>query len=140
MLLYVHFKLCLEATAPKCSCKYDGHCLRLEVTLPFGSILAGFGKAKFRELTADAGLQDKEILFEVTGSTYGILGSKVALFSEHLADAKGTSKNVRPCYHKAVEGPEQWTFEKDMLNTKTCFNLYYTIIPHLSKFNCFLVF
>ncbi|CAK9011673.1 unnamed protein product [Durusdinium trenchii] len=101
--------LVIDAKTGPCVKNETGH----EVTLPFGSILAGFGKAKFRELTADAGLQDKEILFEVTGSTYGILGSKVALFSEHLADAKGTSKNVRPCYHKAVEGPEQWTFEKE---------------------------
>ena len=82
--------------------------------MQFGSILCGFGKAKFREMSAETPVEEKEILFEVTSETFGILDNKAATFGEHLADAKGTTKPLRPCYHKASQQPDEtWKFEKD---------------------------
>ena len=81
-----------------------------------GSVLCGFGKAKFRESDPKKPVNpDTEILFEVGCDSVGILDSKTATMEEFLNDATKSSKpNARVCYHKTTAQPDgTWTISKD---------------------------
>ena len=81
-----------------------------------GSVLCGFGKAKFREPDPKKPLNvDTEILFEVGCDTLAILDSKTATMEEFLNDASKSSKpNTRLCYHKTTAQPDgTWEIAKD---------------------------
>ena len=97
-----------------------GQVASCQVTLPFGTVLAGWGKAKFREMSAEAPMKsESEILFEVTGDTLGILDNKTATVSELLTHAKSSKpNNAKICYHKCQQQPDStWKLEKDTSGT-----------------------
>ena len=79
-------------------------------------MLCGWGKAKFRELTAEKPINDdQEILFEAQGDTVGLLDGKHGTVEGFLTNAKSTKpNNVKLCYHKVSKTPDdKWKVEKD---------------------------
>ncbi|CAK9020636.1 Uncharacterized protein SCF082_LOCUS14989, partial [Durusdinium trenchii] len=88
-----------------------------EVTLPEGTVLCGFGKAKFQECPKDASTldPDTQFIFEVNGDTFGTLDNTTGTMNEILKYAKETKPaNCKVCYHKASQDPEgNWALEKE---------------------------
>lgn len=81
-------------------------------------ILAGWGKAKFREPSKESPFDPQtEILFEVKGSDYGILDNVTGTMEEFLTKQKATTPDPKICYHTCKQQPEgDWLMEKDPLN------------------------
>ncbi|CAJ1358140.1 unnamed protein product [Effrenium voratum] len=85
------------------------------VTLPFGLVVCGFGKGKFKEISPDKPLEDSECGFDPVPEMLAMLDNKVASFSEHLNHAKMNKPEcVKLCYHTVKQEPNQnWSFTKD---------------------------
>lgn len=85
------------------------------MTLPFGLVVCGFGKGKFKEISPDKPLEDSECGFDPAPEMLAMLDNKVASFSEHLNHAKMNKPEcVKLCYHTVKQEPNQnWSFTKD---------------------------
>ena len=82
------------------------------MTLQQGTVLCGFGKAKFREADKKEQNPDNEIIFEVTGDSMGILDGAAGTMEEFLR--KGDKPNLRICYHKTSMQPDgSYSLEKE---------------------------
>ncbi|CAE7275539.1 unnamed protein product [Symbiodinium sp. CCMP2592] len=88
-----------------------------DVSVPFGTVLSGFGKGKFSQLAADATLDDRNLLlFHMKGPSDlvvfdGKLMEVQAVLAQRLAAG---SADVKLAYHKTEQvGGQTWNFTKE---------------------------
>ena len=84
------------------------------MTFAFGSVLAGFGKGKFRDGSAQAA-ESGEVEFTCSCDAYGVLDNKPMTFGEMMDQEKSKGVVAQMCYHKVVQEPSgKWDFEQEM--------------------------
>ena len=90
------------------------------MTFPAGSILAGWGKGKFRD-GSEQKCKDNELEFTCGAETYGMMDNKLNLLTDLLtAEQKVKSQHPKLCYHTIKQDPSGgWEFLQD-----TCIYIY----------------
>ena len=86
-----------------------------KVTLNEGMVLAGWGKAKFREPSKEHPLDaEKELLFHVSPDDLGVWDGVNGTFGDFLTANKVKTPGIQVCYHTCDQDPEgAWTFKKE---------------------------
>ncbi len=77
-------------------------------------VLAGWGKAKFREGKKDAPATEEEILFHVDASSQGYLDGTHGTIQDFLESARLSKPDAKISYHKCTKQPDgEWLLEKE---------------------------
>ena len=85
-----------------------------KVTLPQGMVLAGWGKAKFREGKKDAPVTEDETLFHVDTNSQGYLDGTHGSMQDFLDSARLSKPDAKICYHKCTKQPDgDWLIAKE---------------------------
>ena len=105
------------------------------MTFPAGSILAGWGKGKFRD-GSEQKCKDNELEFTCGAETYGMMDNKLNLLTDLLtAEQKVKSQHPKLCYHTIKQDPSGgWEFLQD-----TCIYIYIHIFICVTLICIFLV-
>ena len=85
-----------------------------KVTFANGSVVAGWGKGKFRD-GSQSKCKDDELEFTIGDDQYVLLDNKLYMIPDlldMLSKANGGVPQI--CYYKISQGPDgKWTFQQD---------------------------